>query len=125
MRLPDPQPCLQGVHEDDVADAIVAALAARVLGVFNLAAPQSFALRELVRWRRPHAVGLPLVVARVALALAWQTTGWGGETGWLDGISASLTLDCRRAAAALGWQPHHTDWREIVATSRVAGSSTH
>ena len=32
LRLPDPQPRLQCVHEDDVADAIVAALAARVRG---------------------------------------------------------------------------------------------
>lgn len=125
VRLPDPQPLLQCVHEDDVADAIVAALAAPVRGAFNLAAPQSFAVRELVRRRRPHALGLPLAVARVALAAAWRTTGWGGEPGWLDGIGASLTLDCRRAAAVLGWQPHHTDWREIVATSCVAASSTH
>jgi UDP-glucose 4-epimerase len=125
VRLPDPQPRLQCVHEDDVADAIVAALAARVRGAFNLAAPQSFALRELVRWRRPHALGLPLAVARVALALAWRATGWGGEPGWLDGVSASLTLDCRRATAALGWQPRHTHWREIVATSHLAGSSAY
>jgi nucleoside-diphosphate-sugar epimerase len=113
------------VHEGDVADAIVAALAAPVRGVFNLAAPQTFTVRELVRWRRPHALGLPLAVARVALAAAWRTARWGGEPGWLDGIGASLTLDCRRAATALGWQPYHTDWREIVATSRVAASPTH
>lgn len=125
VRLPDPQPRLQCVHEDDVADAIVAALAAPVRGAFNLAAPQTFALRELVRWRHPHALGLPLAVARVALAAAWRTTGWGGEPGWLDGIGASLTLDCRRAAAALDWRPHYADWREIVAASHVAASSAH
>ena len=123
VRLPDPQPRLQCVHEDDVADAIAATLEAPVRGAFNLAAPQSFGLRELVRWSRPRALGLPPAVARGALELAWRLTRWGGETGWLDGIGASLTLNCRRAAVSLSWQPHHTDWREIVATSRVARSS--
>jgi nucleoside-diphosphate-sugar epimerase len=122
VRLPDPQPRLQCVHEDDVADAIVAALAMPVRGAFNLAAPQSFAVRELVRWRRPRALGLPLVLVRGGLELAWRATGWGGETGWLDGITASLTLDCRRAAATLSWQPRHTNWREIVAASHVAAA---
>lgn len=123
VRLPDPQPRLQCVHEDDVADAIVATLEAPVRGAFNLAAPQSFSLRELVRWGRPRALGLPPAVARAALELAWRLTAWGGETGWLDGIGASLTLNCRRATVSLGWQPHHTDWRKIVATSHVARSS--
>jgi nucleoside-diphosphate-sugar epimerase len=125
VRLPDPQPLLQCVHEDDVADAIMAALVAPVRGPFNLAAPQAFALRELVLWRRPHALALPLPLARAALELSWRLTGWGGEPGWLDGITASLTIDCRLAGAALGWQPRHTGWREIAATSHVSGSSAY
>jgi nucleoside-diphosphate-sugar epimerase len=117
VRLPDPQPRLQCVHEDDVADAIVAALNRGVAGAFNLATPSTFALRELARLRRPRAPGVPLSIVRGAAWLAWRTTGWGGEIGWLDGISATLTLACRRAEVELGWRPRFGDWRDIVAAS--------
>ena len=116
-RLPDPQPRFQCVHEDDVADAIVAALKRSVAGAFNLAAPRSFTLRELVRSRRPRASGLPLTFVRAGVWLAWRATGWGGETGWLDGLTSTLTLECRRAQAELDWRPRYADWREIVASA--------
>ncbi len=114
VRLPDPQPRLQCVHEDDVARAVVLALAQRGSGVFNLAAPTEFSLRELVLARHPHAPGVPLALARLALGFAWRTTGWGGEPGWFDGITETLTLDCARARTVLGWRPRHEQWREIA-----------
>lgn len=117
VRLPDPQPLLQCVHEDDAADAIVVALMARVHGAFNLAAPEAFSVRELVLSCRPRARAVPLFAARMAITLAWRTTGWGDEPGWLGGIGQSLTLDCRKAGETLGWRPHHRQWREIVGAS--------
>jgi UDP-glucose 4-epimerase len=116
VRLPDPQPHLSVVHEDDVARAVLLALDRRAGGAFNLAAPSTFSLRELVRAHHPHAPGVPLALARGALQLAWRTTGWGGEPGWLEGVGAPLTLDCRRARAVLGWAPRHVEWREIIAS---------
>ena len=113
-RLPDPQPQLQCIHEDDVAQAVALALARRASGAFNLAAPTPFSLRDLVCAHRPRARGVPPALARVALALLWRTTGWGAEPGWFDGIGESLTLDCSRAAVVLGWRPRHVHWREIA-----------
>ena len=112
--LPDPQPRLQCVHEDDVAQAVVLALAQRASGAYNLAAATDFSLRELVLARHPRAPGVPLGLARLALGFAWHTTGWGGEPGWFDGITQSLTLDCTRARTLLGWRPRHEQWREIA-----------
>lgn len=114
IAMPDPQPQLQCVHEEDVALAVERALASRASGAFNLAARSTFSVRELIRARRPHAPAVPLPLARIALQLAWRTTGWGGEPGWLEGITASLTLDCGRARSLLGWRPHHEDWRDIA-----------
>jgi UDP-glucose 4-epimerase len=114
LRLPDPQPRLQCVHEHDVAQAIALALGLGAPGPFNLAAPGDFSLRELVRARRPRAHGVPLALAGVALRVAWRATGWGGEPGWLDGVTESLTLDCSRASAVLGWRPRHVHWQEIA-----------
>ena len=122
VALPDPQPRLQCIHEDDVALAVELALAERASGAFNLAAPSSFSVRELIRARSPHAPAVPLSVARMALQLAWRTTGWGGEPGWFDGMTASLTLDCRRARTLLGWRPRHEDWRDIAGASALRGA---
>lgn len=103
-RLPDPQPQLQCVHEDDVARAILLALRSGVRGPINLARDESFSWRSLVRSRHNHAIAAPLPALRAALWTVWRVTGWGGEPGWLAGAGDALTLDCSRARAALGWR---------------------
>ena len=115
VRVPDPQPRLCVVHEDDVATAVLLALDRRARGPFNLAAPSTFSVRDVVRGRHAWAPGVPPVFARAALEVAWRTTGWGGEPGWLDGAAASLTLDCTRARTLLGWRPRHEDCNAIIA----------
>jgi len=103
-RLPDPQPQLQCVHEDDVARAVLLALRSSVSGPLNLARAESFCWASLARSRHARAIAVPLPVLRAALWTAWRVTGWGGEPGWLAGAADSLTLDCSRARAALGWR---------------------
>lgn|SRR5512146_2673555 len=115
VRVADPQPRLCVVHEDDVATAVLLALDRRARGPFNLAAPSTFSVRDVVRARHAWAPGVPPVLARAALEVAWRTTGWGGEPGWLDGAAASLTLDCTRARTLLGWRPRHEDCNAIIA----------
>lgn len=105
-------PRLQCVHEDDVARAILLALERQVRGPFNLAAPGSFSYREFIQSRHRFAVGLPPGLARAGLHAAWRLTGWGGEPAWVDGLTRTLTLDSRRAARELDWQPR----RDCAAT---------
>jgi UDP-glucose 4-epimerase len=107
LALPDPQPRLQCVHEDDVARAILAALERDVSGVFNLAAPDVFHYRDLIRGAHRVALALPPPLARAALTAAWRLTGWGGEPAWVAGLAQTLTLDCARAQRELGWQARH------------------
>lgn len=120
VRLPEPRPLLQCVHEQDVADAIVAALLRSASGPFNLAAPAPFSLRDAILSRYPRAPGIPLAAARALFTAVWRTTGWGGEPGWLEGLAQPLTLNCEKARGALGWAPRYEDWRAIVASCRVA-----
>jgi UDP-glucose 4-epimerase len=114
--LPDPQPLLQCVHEDDVADAIVASLFRAVSGPFNLAAPGAYSVREVIRARHRLTLPLPLFLARSALYAAWRSSGFGGEPAWIDGIKQTLTIDCGRANNELGWQPHY-DAEQTLKTS--------
>ena len=122
LRLPDPQPRFQCVHEDDVAAAVVRALGAAhngAVGAFNIAAPSSFTLRELATSRRPHAPAVAPGIARAMLAIGWTVARWGGEPGWHRGIEHSLTVDSSRAARVLGWRARYTDWREITGVVRA------
>lgn len=115
-RLPEPQPKLQCVHEDDVADAIVLALNGPG-GAFNLAADDCFDYRCAIQACHKHAIGIPYGIAKIGLVAAWTLFGFGAEPGWIAGMRADLTLDCSRAREVLGWQPRFGS-RE---TLRLAG----
>jgi nucleoside-diphosphate-sugar epimerase len=104
LRLPEPAPQLQCVHEDDVVEAVLLAMQSAVRGPLNLASADSFSFSDAIRARHRLSMPLPVLVARVLLVTAWKTCGWGGEPAWIDGLMRTLTLDCRRARAELGWR---------------------
>lgn len=104
IRLPDPQPLLQCVHESDVADAIQLALFSEAQGAYNLAAPDSFSFKAIIQKHHTLALPLPFGIARAALATSCKWFGVGGEPAWLDGVGKTLTVDCAKARA-LGWNP--------------------
>ncbi|MBI5750696.1 MAG: NAD-dependent epimerase/dehydratase family protein [Hydrogenophilales bacterium] len=104
-RLPDPQPRLQCVHEDDVADAINAGLFNAISGPINLAAAGEYSFKHAIAARYRHPIALPFGMIKTALSLAWRVTGYGGEPAWLDGMRQTLTLDCARAQSTLDWRP--------------------
>lgn len=103
LSLADPQPELQCVHENDVADAVLASLKRDVRGAFNLAAADGFSLREVMRRRHRYTLPLPPTAAHTGLKMAHRVLGWGGEPGWFGGLQRTLTLDCGRAMRELGW----------------------
>ena len=106
--LPNPQPQLQCVHEDDVARAVLLCLERDVRGAFNLAADDAFSFRDAIRSRHRVSMPLPLFAARGALNLAWKLSGWGGEPAWIDGLTKTLLIDCRRAREELGWRSRYS-----------------
>ena len=108
LRLPDPQPRLQCVHEDDVARAILLCLERDVRGALNLAVEDDFSFRDAIRGQHRVRIPLPLFAARGALNLAWKLSGWGGEPAWIDGLTKTLLIDCRRAEAELGWRSQYS-----------------
>ena len=103
-KVPGALPRYQFVHEDDVAEAILAALRQPAAGPYNLAHPASFSLRELAARGGGRPIGLSLGLVKALHYGAWRLAGSGGEPGWLGGLAASLTLDCGRAARELSWR---------------------
>lgn len=116
VRLPSPHPRLQCVHEDDVVRAIMLCLERDVRGPFNLAVEDSFSFREAIKSRNRVNLPLPLPVARFGLNLAWKYTGWGGEPAWLDGLTKTLLINCRRAHTELGWRSRYSAMEVLAQT---------
>lgn len=114
--LPEPQPRLQCVHEDDAARAVLLALNCDVSGPFNLAVEDSFTYRDVIRSRHRFSVPLTRGTARAGLNLAWRLCGWGGEPAWIEGLARTLLLDCRRAAVELGWKSAYDAAAVVAAT---------
>lgn len=108
VSLPEPHPLLQCVHEDDVARAVLLALGHNVRGAFNLAVEDSFSFRDVVRQRHLVAVPLPPFAARAGLDAARRWFGWKGDPAWLEGLTRTLLVNCRRAAVELGWRSTHS-----------------
>lgn len=108
VSLPEPHPLLQCVHEDDAARAVVLALDREVRGAFNLAVEDNFTLREIARRRHRFALPLPSFAARGGLSLARRWFGWDGEPAWIEGLTRTLLVNCRRAAVELGWRSTHS-----------------
>lgn len=105
VKLPDPQPLLQCIHENDVADAIIAALLTQAQGAYNLAANPCFSFRDAIKQHHRYAIAVSPQLAKSALNLIWRTTGVGGEIGWIEGVRNTLSLDCGKAEQELGWKP--------------------
>ena len=93
LRLPDPQPLLQCVHEDDVARAVCAALERNVRGAFNLATEDSFTFRDALRRRHRIALPLPPSAAAALAHAALPFFGWGGERAWVDALARTLLIN--------------------------------
>ena len=97
----------QCVWEDDVAEAVTLAVAARAKGAFNLAAQPAMSLRDMLARTRRWCLPLPLGPAAAMHRVLWWLTPSVGEPGWVQGTRHSLALDTRRAREELGWRPRH------------------
>ena len=73
-------------------------------------------LRDAIRARHRLTFGLPPVAVSNALDLAERLAGWHCERGWLDALSRTLLINCRRAIIDLGWRSRYTA-HEVLAAS--------
>lgn len=104
--LPDPQPLLQCVHEDDVAEAVRLSLASDVAGAMNLACADAAPLKRLARLA--HWISLPLPANVVAHRLGHT------EAGCFEVLRNPLVLDSSRARKLLGWRPQYDSVRAVL-----------
>ena len=115
-RSEESQALFQCLHEDDLAAAVVLCLESDARGAYNLAAEDSFSLRDALRARRWFAFGLAPPTARRAIGIANRVVNLGIDPVWLERTSRTLLVNCRRAIIDLGWRRRHTGLAALSAT---------
>lgn len=120
-KLPDPQPLVQCVHEDDVAQAIHLALFADARGAFNLAPADSLSIKDAKAVLHPVPLAVSMPGTRAVLAARWKLLRAGTDPAWLPGLRYNLVLHSRRARKELEWQPRYDSMRECLLSLRGRG----
>jgi UDP-glucose 4-epimerase len=116
-------PMLQVIHENDVVEAIVAALRPGVRGLFNIAGSSAAPLCTLLRYlgKRPLPLPYPLLVTLAQRA--WGTGRAHMPAAEIDFLRYSCLVDVSRASHELGFEPSMTlsetleSIRSLVATA--------
>src|SRR4051812_5440760 len=98
-------PMVQLIHYQDVADAIVTALAAGRRGIYNLAGPGEVPLSAVLAGPGRAPAQIPPPVAKPILQLAFRLGVSSFPVAELDFIRYVCMVDGRRAAAELGFRP--------------------
>ena len=114
LRLPRPpmllgfDPMIQLIHYEDVADAILAALAPGRRGIYNVCGPGEVPLSAVLGELGRVPVMIPHPVAGPLLSLAFRLGLSSYPVAELDFIRYVCMVDGRRATAELGYRSRHT-----------------
>ena len=123
--LPDPGVPFQLVHHDDVASALVAAIAGRgAPGVYNLAAEDELRVSRLAGELGWWSVPIPRQAVAALADAAGHLPGLPAQVSWLNAFTIPVLMDSSRAREELGWEPEHDSaetLREMVAAARREG----
>ena len=106
-------PMVQVMHEQDVADAIVAALSPGVRGVLNLSGQGEYPLSVVVRETGKPTVTLPASAAHSAMGLLWRFHLTSFPVPELAHLMYTAMVDTDRARRVMGFRPRHS-LRETV-----------
>ena len=101
-------PMVQLIHELDVVDAIVCALAPKVRGIFNVVGPGELPLSTILRELDKKTVPIPHPLAHAVLTTLWRGKLTSFPVPELDHIRYVCMVDGARARDQLGFKARHT-----------------
>ena len=106
--LPDPGVPFQLVHHDDVASALVAAIAGRgAPDTYNLAGAGEMRTSDLASELGWWSVPVPNAAVGALAEAASRVPGLPAQVSWLHVFTTPVLMDTARARAELGWDPEH------------------
>jgi UDP-glucose 4-epimerase len=101
-------PMVQAIHQDDLVEAIVTALAPRVRGIFNIAGPPALPLSRLIALTGRPQLKVPHFLARSVAERLFRVRATSFPAPELDHIRFVCMVDDRRARNLLGFIPKHS-----------------
>lgn len=119
--IPDPGLPFQLVHEDDVAQALCAAILGRGKpGAYNLAGDGTIGLSDLAHALGWYAVPVPDVALDVTAEVVSRLPYLPLVARWIDAVRVPVLMDCTKAHRELGWEPRYDTVATLADT--VAGA---
>jgi UDP-glucose 4-epimerase len=98
-------PMVQLIHEADVVDAMVCALAPGKRGIFNIAGPEPLPLSHVIRILGRPSVPVPYTLGKMLVKRMWSLRLTSFPAPELDHIRYVCMVDDRRAREKLGFRP--------------------
>jgi nucleoside-diphosphate-sugar epimerase len=112
--LPDPGTPFQLVHQDDVAQALVAAVTGRgEPGIYNLAGDGVISAGDLARALGWYSVPVPSAALAVAAEVLARVPFAPPQFQWINAARVPVIMDTGKAREKLGWDPAY-DTRETL-----------
>jgi nucleoside-diphosphate-sugar epimerase len=122
--VPDPGVPFQLVHQDDVATALLQAIAGDgPPGAYNLAGPGELKAADLARALGWLSVPVPRATVDVGAGLARFPLA-PAKAQWVNAFRVPVLMDTTRAREQLGWTPRygaHDVLEQTVAAARAEG----
>jgi nucleoside-diphosphate-sugar epimerase len=119
--LPDPGTPFQLVHQDDVAQALVAAITGRgEPGIYNLAGDGTISFGDVASSLGWYSVPVPNFAVDVTAEVVARVPFAPAELQWINAARVPVIMDTQKAREKLGWEPAY-DTRETLADT-VAGA---
>jgi UDP-glucose 4-epimerase len=113
-------PEFQFIHEDDMAECVLAAIEKNIQGIYNIAADGRLKLSEIAAMAGKRRVGLPPWLLYPATAFLWHCHLLGSPPGQLDFIRYPWVMDNSKMKREL-YVPKYTSGealREFLASRR-------
>ena len=106
--VPDPGVPVQLVHEDDVAQALVAAcLGKGAPGAYNLAGDGAVSLTDIAHALGYYAIPLPDIALDATIKIVSKFPYLPPAAQWVNAVKTPVLMDCTKARDELGWKPRY------------------
>jgi nucleoside-diphosphate-sugar epimerase len=119
--LPDPGTPFQLVHQDDVAQALVAAVTGRgEPGIYNLAGDGTVSFGDLASALGWYSVAVPKPALDATAELLARVPFAPAELQWINAARVPVIMDTQKAREKLGWEPAHDTRQTLEETVEAA-----
>lgn len=119
--IPDPGVAFQLVHEDDVAQALVAAVfGAGEAGTYNLAADGEVTLSDLAHALGWYSIPIPELTIDAAAEIVSRMPYLPATASWVTALRVPVLMDTTKVRSKLGWEPKHDALETLAQTIHAA-----